>query len=100
MVAMRMRNQDMRDALACERAFQRVDVRRNVRPGIDDRYVALAEDVNARPFEGERPGIGREQPRDPRRDLEALAVGRIEISVERKRCGLVGHLGYLACPLI
>ena len=84
--------------LVAREQFQRVDVRRNVRPGIDDRYVALAEDVNARPFEGERSGIGGEQPRDPRCDLEALAVGRIEIAVERNRCGPVGHLGYLACP--
>ena len=41
MVAMRMGDQDMRDLFALEAGEQRLDMLRQIGPGVDDRDLAL-----------------------------------------------------------
>ncbi len=50
-------DQDVRHALATHRVQQRLRMRRVVRPGIDDRHLAAADDIADRAGEGERRGI-------------------------------------------
>src|SRR6185312_16932530 len=47
MIEMRVRDQDVRDGLAAERGEQRVDMRRDVGPGIDEGDLAVPDDIGA-----------------------------------------------------
>ena len=61
-VAMAVGDDDARDALAGDRRQQRVEMGRVGRTGIDDRNLALADDVDAGAGEGERRRVGGDDP--------------------------------------
>ena len=90
MIAMRMRDDDMVDALAFCRIDKRRDVSCIVGTGIEDRDLSVADNVGARAGEGERPGIGRKHAADQRRDLLHLVRFRIEVAFEGDI--VVGHV--------
>jgi len=65
---MRMGDEDMGDLLVGEARYQRRDVLLQLGAGIDHRDLALADDIGTGALEGERPGVARDDPADPRRD--------------------------------
>ena len=83
MVAMRVGDEDVGDALAIERAFQRFDMRGNVGARVDYDDIVLTKDIHASSFEGERTWIWSKQPRDPWSNPLTFAVGCIEIAIKR-----------------
>jgi len=99
MITVGVRNQDLSHPLACERAFQGLDMCRNIGSGINQSHIALADNVNAGPFESERTGIGRKHPGDARRHRQAFAVGRIETAVEGDWRGHWSMLSVLICRI-
>ena len=79
-VAMRVGDEDMGDPLAGEARQQRVDVLGKVGPGIDDRDLALADDIGAGAAERERAGVARDDAPDPRRHRFEPAVFERELA--------------------
>src|SRR4029079_931484 len=92
MVAMRVRDKDVRHRLAAHRIEQRSDVRLIVRTRIDDRDLASPDDVADRTLEGERAGVVRHDTADARRDLFGEAGFESEDPVV---WNVVCHAGYL-----
>ena len=77
-----MRYENVGDILVLERALQRQQMFRDIRPGIDHGNIVIANHVNTSALEGERAGIGRENAMDQRRNRKAFAEGHIEIPLE------------------
>ena len=65
MIAVGVRDQDMGDGFTAHGIKQRLHMRRIVRPGIDDRDFAAADDVTHRALEGERARIVGEDAAQP-----------------------------------
>ena len=74
MVAMRVRDEDMGNAGIADRADERVDVTRIVRPRVEHGNVVIADQKGVRPLEGERPGISRRHPPHAGGDRHRFAV--------------------------
>ncbi len=81
MIDMSVRNKDMGNRFASQRGLQRIDMRAQKRPGIDDRHLALADDIGSGTHEGERPRIIGHDPADQRRDGYKPAIGAGEVAV-------------------
>ena len=79
---MRVGDEDVGDALAIQRAFQRFDMRRNVGTGVDHDDIVLTKDIHASSFEGERTWIWSKQTSDPWSNRLTFAVGCIEIAIK------------------
>src|SRR5690349_5260021 len=87
MVAMRVRDEDVRDGLAAHRIEQRREMCGIVGTRIDDRDLAAPDDVAQRPFERERPGIVGQHPPHARhrlidgvgREIERLVEGNVVV---------------------
>ena len=67
-VAMRMGHQHVTQSFAADACKQRFDVTRVVRSGVDDRHIAVSDEVAACSRVGERTGIWRERASRQRRD--------------------------------
>ena len=72
MVAMGMGDEDRRDRLALQPVEQGLDMGGQVGAGVDDRHLAFADHIGAGAGEGERPGIGRDDAPDQRRDAQQM----------------------------
>src|SRR5262245_40980121 len=83
MVAMSMRDDDMRDRLVPNGSEERLDMRFVERPGIDDGNTTTADNIAHRSLEGERSGIVAEQPAHARIDLFDPARRKVEALVKR-----------------
>src|SRR6185312_6412437 len=87
MVAMRMRDEDVRDGLAPHGIEQRGEMRGIVGTRIDDRDLAASDDVAQRPLERERPGIVGHDPSHARhrlvdgvgREIKGLVEGNVVV---------------------
>ena len=77
MVAVRMRDKDVRHGLAAHGIEQRRDVHGIVGPRIDDRDFAAPDDVADRPLEGERPRVVGDDAAHAGRDL--LGAARLQL---------------------
>ena len=82
MIPMRMRHEDMGDGFPAYRIEQGRNVRLVERTGIDDRNVALADDVGQGPLERERARIVGEHPAHPGRDLIDDVGRKVEALIE------------------
>ena len=89
-VAMRVRHQDLRDALARQRAEQGGAMLRQVGPGIDHADRAVSDDVGVGALEGHRPGVRRHHEADQRRQRHQRAVLAVEGVRERQ---VLAHAG-------
>ncbi|MGX1109388.1 hypothetical protein AB7M47_007771 [Bradyrhizobium elkanii] len=89
-----MGDQDMRHGLALDRIEHRLGMRLVVGTGIDDRDLALADDVADRAGEGERARIVAEDTANAGADLFDHAGLQREIAVERDVV-VVGHGDFL-----
>src|SRR5690349_6559963 len=78
MIAVAMGDEDVRDALARECAFQRRDMLAEIGSGIDHRDVLAADDVDAGALEGEGSRIVGDDAADQGRDGDKLAIVRLE----------------------
>lgn len=78
MVAMRMGDEDVAQPLALDRREQRLDMRIDRRPRIDDRDIAVAENIAASAGEGEGARIGRDDAARRRRDADERARRGVE----------------------
>ena len=87
MIGVGVGDEDVRDRLAAHRVEHGVDVVGHVRAGIDDRHLAVADDVGAGAHEGEGTGVLRHHAPDQRRDALRRAVGGIELLDEQDRHG-------------
>jgi hypothetical protein len=88
MVRVRVRDDDLRDALSrFERVDDRVDVRRDVGARIDDCDVTAPDDVGAGAEIGELARVLRDDAPDQGRDLVDPPVLDLEIANERDRGG-------------
>src|ERR1044071_4881865 len=74
-VAVSMRNQDVRDGFVANSIEQRIDMRLVKRPRVDDGNTIAADNITARSLEGERSGIVAKQPAHARIDFFDLAGG-------------------------
>src|SRR2546423_4046681 len=81
-VAMSMRDQDMRDRLVPNRIDERLDMRFVKRPGINDGNAIAADNVADRSLERERSWIVAQQPAHPRIDFLNLSRSKVEELVE------------------
>src|SRR5471032_836162 len=88
MIAMRVGDEDMRDLLALYRTEHGVDMRAIVGAGIENGDFACTYDVGAGAGEGERAGIGRQDPAHMCRDAVHPARRRVEVAIEGD---VVGH---------
>jgi hypothetical protein len=94
-----VRDDDLRDALPrLERVDERVDVRGDVRPGIDDRDVAAPDDVGAGAEVGELARVLGDDAADQRRDLVDAPVPDVEVADERDRRGQGAPRSDVAAP--
>ncbi len=84
-VAMGVGAEDRRDPLARRGGEDRVDMLRQIGPGIDHRDLAVADDIGLRAGIGEGRGIGGEQ---------APHAGRDPLDLTRGKCLL--HAGHVA----
>ncbi len=82
MIEMRVRDQDMRDGLAAQRAEQRRDMRSELRPRVDHGDLAMSDDVGARALEGERAGVARDDAADERRQRRGDAVINVDVAAK------------------
>ena len=82
MVAVGVRDEDVRDGLAAHGRKQRLDMGRRVRARIDDRDLAAADDVAAGAGEGVGAGIVGDDPAHERAHREAGAGADREVEVE------------------
>ena len=82
MVAVGVRDDDMRDGLAAHGVEQRLDMVGQVRAGIDDRDLPAADDVAAGAGEGVGAGIVGDDPAHERAHRDAGAGADREIEVE------------------
>ena len=82
---MRMGDEDMADPLAGQARQQRVDMLGQVRAGVDDRHLALADHIGAGAAKRERAGVLRDDAPDPRRH-------RFEPAVFERELAPVGNL--------
>ena len=80
---MRVGDEDVRHGLAAHRIEQRRNMRFVERAGIDDRDLAMAEDVGDRALVGERPRIVAQDAAHAGHHLLDLARRQIEALVER-----------------
>ena len=69
---------------AADRPQQRFDVRRIGRARVEDRKAAVPDQKRVRAVEGEGAGVRRGDPPHARRNLDRLAVARLEIAIEVK----------------
>src|SRR6185312_11459669 len=95
MVEMRVGDEDVRHRLGAERGEQRVDMRGDVGPGIDDGDPALPDDISAGALEGERARIARDDAADERRQRRDCAIIDVDVAAERD---LGGHFANLPMP--
>ena len=66
MIAVGMGNQDMTDFACPDGDFQRCDMAGQIGAGVNNRHLlASADDIDTGALEGERSGIGRQQPLGP-----------------------------------
>src|SRR5437764_5040795 len=93
MIAMRMRDENVRHGLTAHGVEQRSDVSRIVGSGIDDRDLAASDDVTHCPFEGERTRIVGDDTAHTRRKLFGAAGSELEYSVI---WNVVGHCAAFA----
>ena len=101
MVAMGMRDENMRHGLAAHGVQQRVRMRLAVRTGIDDRDLAPAQDIADRAAESERARIVAEHATHTRAHF--LSVARLEREVAVEGDVVVGHACSLfpsSCPAL
>src|SRR6202011_728319 len=87
-VAMRVGDQDMRDLLAREAGEQRLDMIGEVRPRVDHRDLAVADDIGPGAAEGKGAGIARHDAPDHRRNRLQPAIFERKLAAERD---LAGH---------
>src|SRR4051812_49195258 len=80
MIAVRVSYKNMRDPLALEARQQRLDVLGEIGAGIDDRDLALADDIGAGALVSEGPGIARHDPPHSRRHRFEPAVFEGDVS--------------------
>ena len=73
-------DEDRGHPLALERAEDRRQVRRIVRPRIDHGHLAPPDDEAVGAEVGEGPGIAADHPAQARRDLHRLAVARVHLA--------------------
>ena len=85
---MRVRDQDMRDLLAREAREQRLDMIGEVRPRVDHRDLAVADDIGPGAAEGKGAGIARHDAPDHRRDRLQPAIFERKFATKRD---LDGH---------
>jgi hypothetical protein len=90
MVHMRMGDEDMGNGFPFDRRQQCFDVIVHQRAGVDHRYLALADNIGARAFEGEAARIIGGHPADQRRYLVAAAIFDIDVAHKRD---LAAHSG-------
>ena len=81
-VAVGVRDEDVRDGLAAHGLKERLDMGRRVRARIDDRDLPAADDVAAGAGEGVGPGIVGDDPAHERAHGDAGAGADREIEVE------------------
>jgi hypothetical protein len=81
-VHVRMSDEDVGDALAGGRGQDRVPVLAEIRTGVDDRDIAVADDVGPRAVEGERAGVAGDDAADQRADLLHDAVLELHLTNE------------------
>ena len=77
MVAVRVGAQDRRHGAAADRFHQRVDMLRQVRPGIDHRHLGIADDKSLGAGVSECRWIVREHAGDTRLELFQFGVGSV-----------------------
>ena len=82
MVAMGVRDEDMRHRLAAHRVEQRRDMRLIERTGIDDRDPPAPDDIGHRAFEGERARVVAQDAAHAGRYLVHLVRCEVEAPVE------------------
>ena len=83
MVTMGVGNQDTRDLFLGEARQQGRDMLLELRPGIDDRDLALADDIGAGALEGERAGVARDNAPDPWRKRFEPALFEGDLAAKR-----------------
>src|SRR6516165_1601324 len=88
MIAMSVSDENVGDGLAAHGVEQRGDMRLIKRSGIDDRDLALSDDVGDRSLVGERARIIRKQAPHPWLRLLDLAGDEVERLVEGDVCHL------------
>src|SRR6266852_1623032 len=88
-----VRDQDVRDRLAAQCAEQRLDMPGNLRPRVDDRDLAMSDDVGARALEGEGAGVARDDAADERRHRRCDAVVDIDVTAKGNLGGHVALSG-------
>src|SRR5690349_14597770 len=74
MVGMGVGDENVRDRLAIQRPFQRLEMLGQEGARIDDGDLAATDNVDAGALEGEGTRIARQHPRDERSELDVLAV--------------------------
>ena len=72
-----MRDQDMRDRLACRRTQDRVNMLIKQRTGIDDGNLSAPDDVGAGPVKRERIGVAGQNATNTRHHLHGMPIDRI-----------------------
>jgi hypothetical protein len=90
-VAMGMGDHDVADGFALQAGQQGLDVRRVIRPRVDDGDLAAAHHVGAGAPGGEGAGIGRHHASDQRADPGQMAVLGIELAIEGDGHGVAGR---------
>src|SRR2546423_15275361 len=81
-VAMSMRDQDMRDRLVPNRIEERLDMRFVKRPGINDGNAIAADNVADPSLERERSWLVAQQPAHARKAFLDLATSKVDALVE------------------
>ena len=90
-IPVRVRDQNMRDPLAARDFQQGVEMGVILGSRIDDRHIAMPNNVCACAGEGERRRIGGDQPTKSRRDGVAYAAGRL-LARRRRRMSRNGRI--------
>ena len=83
MIDMSVRHEDMRHRLAAHGVQHGIDVVLLIGAGIDDRHLAMTDEVGAGALESERARVVGDDAADQRCHLHRRAVVELEVSDER-----------------